>query len=164
MSKIKLKTIPHEQLIHTLKEDYVKRINEVDAFSKRFSNMCVECNTEFLYGYLNIAQHYLDSQKKYSSQSPGFYFPDLIKSVIKQNTEAWIQTVQNIDSVCIESMKNMKNNLRTLNQNVVLFFNNSERIYDIYEDSQQNNRNKSESNPRGNQSIQVSAKEESTQI
>ena len=63
MSQIDSKTIPHEQLIHTLKEDYVKRIDELDAFSKRFSNMCVDCNTEFLYGYLDIAQNYLDSQK-----------------------------------------------------------------------------------------------------
>ena len=146
MNKIETASIPHEQLIHTLKEDYVKRIDEVDAFSKRLSNMCVECNTEFLYGCLDIAQHYLDAQKKHPAQFPGWYYPDLIKDVIKQNTEAWIQTVQNIDTVCIESMKNMKNNLRTLNKNVVLFLNNSERVYDIYENEKQNYKNESGTN------------------
>ncbi len=138
MSKIESEKIPHEKLLHTLKDDYVKRIGEIDAFSKRLSNMCVECNTEFLYGFLDITQHYLDSQKKQAGYFPGWYFPDLITSTIKQNTQAWIKTVENVDTVCIESMKNMKNNVRALNRNVVLFLDNSQRIYDIYADHQQN--------------------------
>jgi len=158
MSQIDSKTIPHEQLIHTLKEDYVKRIDELDAFSKRFSNMCVDCNTEFLYGCLDIAQNYLDSQKKYAEHFPGWYFPDLIKAVIKQNTEAWIQTVQNIDTVSIESMKNVKNNLRALNKNVVLFLKNSQNISDIYEDT--NKKQRIESDPQENQPKQNSLPED----
>ena len=130
MSQIDPSPTNHENFIHTLKEDYSKRIDEVDAFSKRLTNMCVEVNTEFLYGCLDVAQHYLDAQKKCSGQYPMMYSPDFMTGVIKKNTEAWIQAVQNIDTVCIDSMKNMKNNLRSLNRNAVLFVQNAERITD----------------------------------
>lgn len=157
MSEIESETTPHEKLLHTLKDDYVKRIDEIDAFSKRLSNMCVECNTEFLYGCLDIAQHYLDSQKKQAGHFPGWYFPDLITSIIKQNTQAWIKTVENVDTVCIESMKNMKNNLRALNRNVVLFLDNSQRIYDIYENQQQNQKHEREFEVQENQPNKISS-------
>ena len=157
MSEIESETTPHEQLLHTLKDDYVKRIDEIDAFSKRLSNMCVECNTEFLYGCLDIAQHYLDSQKKQAGHFPGWYFPDLITSIIKQNTQAWIKTVENVDTVCIESMKNMKNNLRALNRNVVLFLDNTQRIYDIYENQQQNQKHERELKVQENQPNKISS-------
>lgn len=138
------KTNPHEKLLHTLKEDYSKRIDEIDAFSKRLANISVEVNTEFLYGCLDVAQHYLDLQKRYSTQYPWPYFPDLITNAIKQNTQAWIQAVQNVDTVCIDSMKNMKNNLRTLNKNAVLFIENAEKVADTYKNTQANTTNESE--------------------
>ncbi len=120
----------HENFIHTLKEDYSKRIDEIDAFSKRFTNMYVELNTEFLYGCLDVTQHYLDVQKKFSGQYPMLYSPDFMTGIIKKNTAAWIQAVQNIDAVCIDSMKNMKNNLRSFHRNAVIFVQNTERLAD----------------------------------
>ena len=134
----------HENFIHTLKKDYSKRIDEVDAFSKRLANMCVEVNTEFLYGCLDVAQHYLDAQKKSSGQYPMMYSPDFMTGVIKKNTETWIQAVQNIDTVCIDSMKNMKNNLRSLHRNVVLFVQNTEKITDAGKKFQLDPRSESE--------------------
>lgn len=130
MSEAKMIANQQEILLHTLKEDYSKRIDEVDAFSKRLANMCVEVNTEFLYGCLDVVQHYLDAQKKHSNQYPWWYTPDFISNIIKQNTKAWIQSVQNVDTVCIDSMKNLKNNLRSLNKNTVLFIQNTEKIAD----------------------------------
>jgi hypothetical protein len=155
MSKIESEKIPHEQLLHTLKDDYTKRIDEIDAFSKRLSNICVECNTEFLYGFLDITQHYLDSQKKQARYFPGWYSPDLVTSIIKQNTQAWIKTVENVDAVCTESMKNMKNNLRALSRNVILSLDNSQRIYDIYENQQQNHEREQEFKEQENQPNQI---------
>ena len=62
MSKIETNTEPNKTA-DTLKENYIRRVDEVDSFSKRFTTMCSEINTEFLYGWLNIAQHYVDLQK-----------------------------------------------------------------------------------------------------
>ena len=150
MSQIDPSPTNHENFIHTLKEDYSKRIDEVDAFSKRLANMCVEVNTEFLYGCLDVAQHYLDAQKKCSGQYPMMYSPDFMTGVIKKNTEAWIQAVQNIDTVCIDSMKNMKNNLRSLNRNAVLFVQNAERITDVGKKFQLDSKSKSEAKNQQN--------------
>ncbi len=63
MSKIETNT-EQNQTADTLKENYIRRIDEVDSFSKRFATMCSEINTEFLYGWLDIAQHGVDLQKK----------------------------------------------------------------------------------------------------
>lgn len=126
-----------EQLktIDALKESYIKRIDEVDSFYKRFATMHAEINTEFLYGWLNTAQHYLDLQKKYSSQYPGWAHFDISSKIIKQNTEALIQTVHNADSICIDSMKNMKSNMAKINKSSIQCMQNMERFYDIYKNS-----------------------------
>jgi hypothetical protein len=131
----------HEKFLHAVKENYVRRIDEIDAFSKRLSNMCVEVNTEFLYGCLDVSQHCLDLQKKYSSQFPWIYSPDLMTNVIKQNTDAWIHTVQNIDETSIETLKNLKNSLKSFHKNSVLLIDNTDRIFDIYEKNQPNKEN-----------------------
>lgn len=126
--------------IDTLKENYIRRIDEVDSFSKRFATVCTEINTELLYGWLNIAQHCLDIQKKYSRQySGGWKYPsDMATKIIKQNTNAWIQTVHNIDSICIDSMKNMKSNLAGINKGSTQCIQNMERFYEIYKNNSDN--------------------------
>ena len=47
MSKIETNT-EQNQTADTLKENYIRRIDEVDSFSKRFATMWSEINTEFL--------------------------------------------------------------------------------------------------------------------
>jgi len=138
MSKIETKTGQYNEYLHTLREDYSKRIDEVDAFYKRMSNMGVEVNTEFLYGCLDVAQHYLDLQQEYSIQYPWLYPSELLRKVIKQNTQAWIQTIQNMDSLGTDGMKNIKNNLRTLNKNTVQSIRNAEKIADTCRNFQSN--------------------------
>jgi hypothetical protein len=138
MSKIETKTGQYNEYLHTLREDYSKRIDEVDAFYKRMSNMGVEVNTEFLYGCLDVAQHYLDLQQEYSNQYPWFFPSELLRNVIKQNTQAWTQTIQNMDSLGTDGMKNIKNNLRTLNKNTVQSIRNAGKIADTCRDFQSN--------------------------
>jgi len=134
MSKSETNT---EQLktIDALKENYIRRIDEVDSFYKRFTTMHADINAEFLYGWLNTAQHYLDLQKKYSSQYPMLIPFDITSKIIKQNTEALIQTVHNVDSICIDSMKNMKNNMVKINKSSTQCMQNMERFCDIYKNS-----------------------------
>lgn len=129
----------NESLVDFLKDNYVKRIDEVDAFSKRVSTAYSEVSTEFLYGWLNLTQHYLDLQKSYMNQIPLLIYPELLRKIATQNTEVWLQTVQNIDSVCIDCLKNMKNNLRGINKNSVLFLQNARKMYDIYSNFQEQN-------------------------
>ncbi len=58
--------------------------------------------------------------------------------------------MQNIDTVCIDSMKNMKNNLRSLNRNAVLFVQNAERITDAGKKFQLDSRSESEAKNQQN--------------
>jgi hypothetical protein len=132
LSKKENLNVENESLIDFLIDNYVKRIDEVDAFSKRVSTAYSEVSTEFLYGWLNLTRHYLDLQKSYMNQMPTSVYPELIRKIATQNTEVWIQTVQNIDTVCIDCLKSMKNNLRAINKNSVLFLQNTEKMYDIY--------------------------------
>ncbi len=134
MSKIETNT-EQNQTADTLKENYIRRIDEVDSFSKRFATMCSEINTEFLYGWLDIAQHCVDLQKKYSSQYPEGFPSEITAKVIKQNTQAWVQAVDNIDSICIDGMKNIKNNLAGVNKSSIQCIQNMERLYNIYKNT-----------------------------
>lgn len=133
-----------EQTIDTLKENYIRRVDEVDSFCKRFATMCTEINAEFLYGWLNTAQHCLDLQKKYLGQYSGWFPSDMAAKVIKQNTETWIQSVHNVDSICIDSMKNMKNNLSGINKSSTQCIQNMERFYDIYKNNSNASKNRNE--------------------
>ncbi len=134
MSKIETNTEPNKTS-DILKENYIRRVDEVDSFSKRFTTMCSEINTEFLYGWLNIAQHYVDLQKKYSGQYSVGFPSEIAAKVIKQNTQAWVQAVDNIDSICIDGMKNIKNNLAGVNKGSIQCIQNMERFYNIYKNS-----------------------------
>lgn len=133
----KTETIQNEEFLNTLREEYSKRIDEVDAFYKRATNMAVEVNTELLYGCLDTIQHYLDLQQKYSGQFPWLY-SDLITKIMKQNTGMWISSIQNIDTLCIDIMKNMKNNLKTLNKNTVQVIQNAQKIAETCKSFQTN--------------------------
>lgn len=135
MNKQEISNAEQNKTIDALKENYIRIIDEVDSFSKRFATVCTEINTEFLYGWLNITQHYMDLQKKYSGQYMGLYSSDIAAKIIKQNTDAWIQTIHNIDSICIDSMKNMKNNLAGINKSSTQCIQNMERFYDIYQNN-----------------------------
>ena len=124
-----------------LNENYARRIEEVDAFCKRFSNMCGEVNTEFLYGWLNLVQHYVDMQKTYKNPYIGNFTPQIMTDMIKKNTEGWIQTVHNIDTAAIDTMKNLKNNLRAINNGSIVCIQSIERCYKLLENTKQNKKN-----------------------
>jgi hypothetical protein len=77
----------------------------------------------------------VDLQKKYSSQYPVGFPSEITAKVIKQNTQAWVQAVDNIDSICIDGMKNIKNNLAGVNKSSIQCIQNMERFYNIYKNS-----------------------------
>lgn len=153
----------NENFLHDLKDDYSKRIEEVDAFSKRLSNACVEVNTECLYGCLDVVQHSLDLQKNYAKLYPWWFSPAFMTNLIKQNTDAWIQTVQNIDAICVDSMKNMKNNLRSFHKNAVLYIQNAEGVTQTFKNFEPNPAKKTEQRTSKDQIKPISTKK-STQV
>jgi len=126
------KKVEKEKLTDIIKDDYSKRIEEMDHFSQRLMSAYGDLNTECLYGSLNIAQHFIDMQEKNSRVFPAWYSTDMMPNMVKQNTKAWIQAVQNIDSIYIEGLKNIKNNLRAINKNSILYVQMLERFSSLY--------------------------------
>jgi len=127
------KVLEKKEYVSELKDNYAKGIEEVDYSSKRLMNANADLNTEFLYGSLNIAHQYVDIQEKYLQNFPIFSSTGLIIDSVKRNTEVWINTVQNADSVNIEGLKNARNLLKAMNRNFILYLQSLERMYDYYD-------------------------------
>jgi hypothetical protein len=145
MSKQETNQTEQEKTTDFLKEEYTKRVDEVDNFSKRVFNMYGQVSTEFLYGLLNTLQHGLELQNKVSSQYGNLLLPQFMLSIVKQNTNTWIDFLQNIDTVYIESLKDLKNSVRAINNNAVLCIQSIERGLCGFENIQPNIKNEQES-------------------
>lgn len=145
MSKQETESNKQVKTVDVLKEEYTKRVDEVDNFSKRIFNMYSQVNAEFLYGYLNTIQHSLELQNKLSSQYGSTFIPQFMTGIIKQNTNAWIHFMQNMDTVYVEILKNLKNNVRAMNSNVILGIQSLEKGYGVFEKMQPNIKNEQKS-------------------
>jgi len=130
--EIKNNITKDENTFDAVKDNYAKRTDELDHFAKRLTNAYGDLNTELLYGSLNVLQHCLDLEEKHSQDFPLWYPSQLATNLVKQNTEAWIQAVQNVDTMYVESLKNIKNNVRAFNKNSNLFIQSVDRFYDFY--------------------------------
>jgi hypothetical protein len=117
--------------------------------------MYSQVNAEFLYGYLNTIHHSLELQNKLSNQYGSMLVPQFMTSIIKQNTNAWIHFMQNMDTVHIESLKNLKNNVRAINSNVILGIQSLEKGYGVFEKMQSNIKNEQKSETLQEQSESV---------
>jgi hypothetical protein len=131
--------------IDFLKEEYTKRVDEADNFSKRIFSMYGQISTEFLYGSLNIIQHGLELQNNSSNQYGNLLDPQFMTGIVKQNTNVWIHFLQNIDTLYVESLKNLKNNMRAMNNNAILCIQSIERGQGVFENIQPNIKNEQES-------------------
>ena len=149
------------ETVDFLKEEYAKRVDETDNFSKRIFVMYDQISTEFLYGSLNIIQHSLELQNKVSTQYGNVIIPQYMTSIVKQNTNAWIHFLQNNDTLYIESLKNLKNNIRAINNNIILCIQSMERGQRGFENIQPNIKNEHESKTLQKQS-QLVVKETKT--
>jgi uncharacterized protein YutE (UPF0331/DUF86 family) len=159
----KTKQIEQGKTTDFLKEEYTKRIDEVDNFSKRIFNMYGQISTEFLYGYLNIIQHSLELQNNVPNPYANQIDLQFMTGIVKQNTDTWIRFLQNIDTAYIESLKNLKNNMRTMNSNSVSYIQSVERGYVSFKNIQPNIKNKQESETLENQSVSQEIKTKNQQ-
>lgn len=144
ISKQETNQTEQEKTTDFLKEEYTKRVDEIDHITSRVFNMYGQVNTEFLYGYLNIIQQGLELQNKVSTQYGNLLVPQFVTGIVKQNTNTWIDFLQNIDTVCIESLKNLKNNMRSINNNAILCIQSVERGLSGFENIQPNIKNNQE--------------------
>ncbi|QLH07458.1 hypothetical protein [Nitrosopumilus ureiphilus] len=145
MTKHEIKSNEQEKTVDLLKEDYAKSIDEIDNLTKRVFGMCGQVSSEFLYGSLNVIQHSLELQNKMSNQYGSLLIPHIPTGIVKQNTTAWIHLIQNIDTLYVESLKNLKNNMRSINSNAVLYIQALQRGCDFFENTPTIIKNESES-------------------
>lgn len=121
----------NKKFFDELSDNYIKRTDEIDHFSKHSMNSYVDLNTEFLYGSLNTAQHYIDIQKKYSDQFPIWYLPAQMQGLVKQNTDFLVHIVENADSVYAVGLKFSKNYIKMVNNNFIRYLESFERLYEL---------------------------------
>lgn len=120
--------------LDTLKANYKQRIQEVDNFSKRFSNNSASYRSEFLTILLELSQHYVDLQKKFMSRYPKWYDDNLMTKNSKIITEMWVQAFRNMDSFYSELLGYASQNLREANRIEMQMMQTLERYYDMFED------------------------------
>lgn len=118
----------------TLKSNYRQRIQELENFSKHFSEKSVGFRSEFLTEALEISQYCIDLQKKWMSQYPKWYDNYLMTKNSQIITEIWNQAVRNMDSFYSGFMDYTLKNLRDANKICMQMLQTSERYYDMFED------------------------------
>ncbi|MCH7966085.1 MAG: hypothetical protein IIB02_01495 [Thaumarchaeota archaeon] len=121
----------NEKNINKVNVSYGKRVEEAEHFSKHIFNLCADLNAESLHDCLNIAQHYADMQKKYSNDFPTWYPTDNILSLMERNNHAWVQAVENTDSMYTNILNNCKSILRMCNENYLQSMKYFERNYEF---------------------------------
>lgn len=125
------KKAKNDRFFDQVNQNYAKRSDEVEHFSKHLFNLCADLNSEFINGCLNIMQHFVEIQKKHSDRLPMWYATDQTLNWMEQNNKAWLQAVENTDTVCSDVLNNCKGIMRMYNgnyQNCVQFF---ERNYEF---------------------------------
>lgn len=122
----------NEKFFNEVNNNYGKRVGEIEHFSKHFFNLLTDLNAEFIHDCLNIAQHRVDMQKKYSSNFLTWYPSNLILNMMERNNQAWIQAVENTDSMYTNIFYNCKNLLRICNENYLQYMKYFGRNYENF--------------------------------
>src|SRR5215831_3337204 len=99
------KDIQTSNFFEELKLNYGKRILELDSFSRHFSNTSSVFRSQYLSGMLDIIQHFIDVQKKFTEYMPAFYSDDIMISQSKIITQTWIQAIKNMDLLYSQIME-----------------------------------------------------------
>lgn len=119
--------------LEMLKSNYTQRIEEMDNFSKHFSENSSRVRSEYLTGILGLAQYYIDLQKKFMSKYPKWYDDNLMMKNSQIITEVFIQTIHNMDSFYSEFSDYVLRNFRSANRIGMQLMRASERYYDMFE-------------------------------
>ena len=116
-----------------LKSNYIQRIQEIENFSKHFSENSLGFRSEFLAGVLEISQYYIDLQKKSFPQNSKLFDYNLLMKNSQIITDIWNQAVRNMDSFYTEFINFAIKNLRFADRICIQMLQTSERYYDMFE-------------------------------
>jgi len=112
--------------LETLKSNYKRRIEEVDNFSRNFSNSSADFRSQYLAGLSDLLQHYLDLQKKFTKDLPLWYDADLI-------SKAFVNTMHNMSSLYTALLDYWAKNARIINQGMMQIMQMAEMYHDMFE-------------------------------
>jgi len=130
-----------EKFLDELKSNYRRRMQEVDTVSKHFSSIASDFRSQYLSGMLDILDYYIDLQKKFLGGLPTWYDNNLMIRQSKRITETWTQAVRNLDLYYSKFIEYSIKNMRLFNQGWIQMMQSSERLYDMYKNVPQIQRN-----------------------
>lgn len=122
---------PNNGFFDQVNQNYAKRSDELEHFSKHLFNLCADLNSECIHSYLNTIQHFVEMQNKHSDRMPMWYPTDQILNWMEQNNKSWVQALENTDSIYTNVLNNCKNFIRVCSdtcQSSMQFF---ERNYEF---------------------------------
>jgi len=119
--------------LETLKSNYKRRIEEVDNFSRNFSNSSADFRSQYLAGLSDLLQHYLDLQKKFTKDLPLWYDADLISRQSMMITKALVNTMHNMSSLYTALLDYWAKNARIINQGMMQIMQMAEMYHDMFE-------------------------------
>ena len=123
----------NSEFLETLKSNYKRRIEEIDNFSRDFSNSSANFRSQYLSGLSDMLQYYLDLQKKLTKDYPLWYDADLMSRQSKMITEAWVNAMRNVSSFYSSLLDYGTKNTRIFNQGMMQMMQMAEMFYDISE-------------------------------
>jgi len=123
----------NNEFLETLKSNYKRRIEEVDNFSRNFSNSSADFRSQCLTGLSDMLQHYLDLQKKFTKGYPLWYDADLMSRQSGMITESWLNTIHNVNSFYSSSLDYWTKNMRIFNQGMMQIMQMTEMLNDMSE-------------------------------
>ena len=129
------------KFLDELKSNYRLRIQEVATVSKHFSSIASDFTSQYLSGMLDILDYYIDLQKKFLGGLPTWYDNNLMIKQSKVITETWTQAVRNLDLYYSKFVEYSIKNMRLFNQGWIQMMQSSERLYDMYKNVPQIQRN-----------------------
>lgn len=123
----------NNEFLETLKSNYKRRIDEVDNFSKNFSISSADFRTQCLMGLSDMLQHYIDLQKKIVSGYPVWYDQDMMSRQSRMITEAWTNTIRNMNLLYSLSTDYWTKNMRLFHQGMMQSIQMTEMFNDMSE-------------------------------
>ena len=121
------------EFLETLKLDYKRRIEEVDNFSRNFSNSSADFRSQCLAGLSELLQYYLDLQKKFTKSFPLWYDTDLMSRQSKMITQALVNTMHDVSSLYTSLLDYWAKNARIFNQGMMQIMQMAEMYNDMFE-------------------------------
>lgn len=121
------------EFVDILKSNYKLRIEEIDKFSRDFSNISADFRSKYLVEVLDLLQYHVDLQKKFTKNYLIWYDTDLMDKESMIITKSWINTMHLIRSFYTSLLDYGTKNMRIINQGFIHILQMAEMYYDMFE-------------------------------